>query len=653
MKRKIISLAICVACLLTVLASCGSNAACEAHTDADKNSVCDACGIPVVTIIEKVPTEEEIVEMIVAAIPEGATLGDVYNVTADVDAPIGELVANENLNVSGSDRYVAYVYDTVTDEGEYTKENWPAEDAWTDTENEWTADGYLKDNKYKRTYAVYDLLENKNVISYTTKEYTYKWLNLGSAIDRAEVELVDNFFFKATTTVYTAEGEEGNKHWVSDSTDAYYFLNGTKFVDEADVEEDDDFYAPHYLYNNNQGIAYVRVDETVYAIDDETYAVVASGHQSTMIPRPRFNYMTDAYGLVVNYDEIYFYDLTKWIECVYSYEIPAGAQYFILNNGNILVQELVTLPENAANYDYTDGIYKYDLVHTVVDVANKTASNLELGYYVTDVATAEYMADGVKDTVKNQLTVNVINNKNLGKTLKLACDDALAIIAEYDAVLPDFVSDVELVADGVFKGVVVYGEGSAVTKLFNAKGEELATLPNGAALTGSWIKNDGKYYDFTMKLLLDPAVAEKEEDRFTVRFEGNGFILLTKGVDTYYWNAALAAPVCVADVTNVEMVPSETDPAVLVPTTPNPVVEQVMGTVENDYFVVRTTTTTTTPAQTEGEPDDVDVKTVYTLYNAANAKVMESENPIAVQSFDIEGETVWVAMSDGVSYFAK
>ena len=83
MKRKIICLAICVACLVSMLASCGSNPnVCTTHVDADKNSVCDTCSMPVVTIVEKVPTEEAIVDMIVAAIP-GATLGDVFATTVE------------------------------------------------------------------------------------------------------------------------------------------------------------------------------------------------------------------------------------------------------------------------------------------------------------------------------------------------------------------------------------------------------------------------------------------------------------------------------------------------------------------------------------------------------------------------------------------
>ncbi len=664
MKRKIICLAICVACLMTVLASCGGTA-CEAHVDADKNSVCDNCGTPVVTIVEKVPTEEEVVDMIVAAIPEGATLGNVYATTVDKNLLSGEFEAKENLSQEVemlTGRLVYYMYMLQVAGKDTTAENWPTEDKWTDTENEWTADGYLDDDKYTATFAVYDLLAKKDVFSFTTETFATEedteHMNYVRDIvlhDTNRYDDIDeNLFFVVTTVTWTEEKEENEDEgtWTYEATDAYYFLNGTKFLDEADVDEDESFYIPREYSNNGQGVAYILVDETVYAIDDETYAILESAHESTMIERPRFNYRTDAYGLVVQDREIFVYDLTKWIECVYSYEVPVGADRFFLDNGNILVQESVILPESAVNYDYTDGRYKYDLVHTLVDIANKTETNLEFGYYVARRVDKNTVNPESADSVKNILEVKVISNKNLGKTLKLAFDDALAIIAEYDAILPEFVYEVELIADGVFKGDVVYGEGSAVTKLFNAKGEELATLPNSAAIYGTYIINEYKFYDFTMKLLFDPAAAEGDEDDYVIMARYDEYVLLLKGDDYYYWNATLAAPVCIVDDTNVEMVPSAEDATVLVPTNPNPLKEQYLVDDNESYYIIRTITTTTTAV--EGADPEVDVVTEYVLYNAQGTEIFKSEKVIdGVDCREIDGTYVWTFMCDDTVYLAK
>lgn len=657
MKRKIICLAICVACLVSMLASCGSNPnVCTTHVDADKNSVCDTCSMPVVTIVEKVPTEEAIVDMIVAAIP-GATLGDVLATTVEKDLLAGKFEVNENLSkaenmddLDNANRYWSYYFITQTKGLETTEENWPTEEEWVaagKAEADYKADGWKDDDKYTATFAIYDLLLNKDLYTFTTVEFAKDEANHVTAPD--DVQLVNDFFFKVTTRVWTEEKDEEDEEstWTSELVDAYYFKNGTLFLDEAKTKKDETFYAP--VFNDlRDGIIYYTVDDTMYAFNFDTYAKLGEGAKDTFVKRPTFTYATDALGIVKQGNEYFVYDLAKWIECVYSYEAPANAQTFILNNGNILVQESVILPNSAVNYDYTDGNNKYDLVHTVVDIAAKTTANLELGYYVTYVENID--GEGA-EKVKNGLYVQTIVNKNLAKELFLICDDALAIIAEYNAVLPNFVDDVELIADNVFLATVVYGEGSSIRKLFNAKGEEIVTLPNSAVLYDTFILDNGKFYDFTMKLILDPLAAEKDEDDFIVGAMYDEYVILYKGNDTYYWNATLAAPKMIVDATNVEMVPSESDATVLVPTEPNPLKIQYLETAYEEYYIVCTTTTTTT--KVEGEADKVEVVTEYVLYNAQGTEIFKSEDYIEVDCMTVEDEGVWMIMADDGIYFQK
>lgn len=684
MKRKIICLALCVACLFTMLASCGSNPdVCTTHVDADKNSVCDTCGFPVLTIVEKVPTEEEIVNMIVAAIPEGATLGSVYATAVENDLLAGEFEAKENFSSAASNedvmmlnnRFYAYVYETQTKGLETLEKDWPTLEKWVadgKAEADYKADGWKVDDKFTSTYAVFDVLENKDVISFTTAEYEAgKTEHLTVVTD---IDLVNEFFIKVTTRSWYQETNENedegegdnantNAQWFSEFNDAYYFKNGTLFLDEAKVDEDDEFYAP--VFNDKRGdIIYYTVHDVMYAYDFDTCAKLGEGARSTFVKRPEFDYETDALGIVKNGNKFFVYDLTKWIECVYSYEAPANAETFILANGNVLVQQSVILPDSAVNYDYvkteTDygtGItysYKCDLVHTVVDVAAKTAANLELGYYVNEVIKIdEGDADEIAAGVKNALIVNTILHKNLDKQLTLACDDALGIIADVEAVNPKFVSDIELVANNVFLGTVVYGEGSYVRKLYNEKGEEIATLPHGAELLDNCILNDGKFYDFTMKLIFDPEAAEKDEDDYSVLRMFDSYLLLMKGADTYYWNATLAAPVMIVDATNVEMVPSEEDPDTLVATTPDPLKVQTLVEFNytEDYYVVKTTTTTVT--KVEGQDDKIEIVDEYVLYNAAGTAILTSDANIFVDTMYVEGELVWSITTDNVIYLAK
>ncbi len=611
--KKLICLIICIACVLTMLASCGDDTVCEAHADADKNGACDTCGIPVYTVVEKVPTEEEIVNMVVSAIPEGATLGTVW--AFDDEGALTEFKKADKLEdfknapynptfLDGNMTLMAYYYITQT--------------AGADTTIETNPDDYRDDDKFTDTYVVYNILEDVNVCTYTTGEYTLEEKVYNHA-DWARVELIADYFVSVEIGDWYYDEED--EWWYSDSYEGYYLANGTKLFDERDFV-DEDYYDVPADFANDGRYAYVTIENVKYAYDLETYALVGQGDADAFIYRPVFDYETDAYGYVETDDKIYVYDLSKWIECVYSYELPIYGEAWFLANGNILVQESVMLPDSAVNYDYVNGS-KYDLVYTVIDVAAKTENQVEFGYYIQSSRVAEE-EDGYADAIKNVIYVNVIKNKNLNKALTLLCDDALNILAEEGAALPEFVSDVYAVADGVFLGTVVYGEGSTVRKLFDANGAVLATLPTGADVRNNFVEHNGNYYDFTMKLLLD--LDADEDAPYVAVTDGNDFRLLRKGEDYYYWNGTLAAPVMIAKATNVPE--ASDDPDAEPVETPNPVIEQdlVDYWYNEDYFIVKTTTTTA--SEVAGEDPTVEVE--YKVYNADNKCILTSETEVII-----------------------
>lgn len=642
--KKLICLVICIACVLTMLASCGDDTVCEAHADADKNGSCDTCGIPVYTVVEKVPTEEEIVDMVVSAIPEGATLGNVW--AFDAEGALTEFKKADKLEdlkkapydpmfLDDNRTLMAYYYITQTAGADTTSENW-------DDESDPT--GFLADDKFTDTYVVYNILEDVNVCTYTTDEYTHAERNLSNN-DVARVSLEESFFIKAeiidrSFNVYD-DSDPDDGYWSSRTYYAYYLADGTKVFDERDHIDDGKWDMPTDFANDGR-YAYVTIGDVKYAYDIETCALAGQGDVGTFVNRPMFIYETDAYGYVMNNGKIFVYDLSKWIECVYSYEVPTSAETWVLANGNILVQETVTLPAGAVNYDYTDGMYKYDLVYTVVDVAAKSAKEIEFGYYILNARVVDEY-DDYSAAVKNVLNVQAIKDKNLGKSLALACDDALAIIAEESAVLPQFVDSVYPIAENVFFGTVVYGDGSEVDKLFDASGAELATLPNGAWARSAYVECNGKYYDFTMKLIFDP-MADEDAPYFVIA-ERQGYLLLRNGDDYYYWNASLTAPVMIAKATNVPEASSDPDADPVV--TPNPVIEQVLVDWYNlEYFIVKTTTTTA--SEVAGEDPTVDVE--YKVYNADNKCILTTETAVEIS---VGSEYIVATDEKGNCYFVR
>ena len=630
MKRKLFCLVTCIICVMVMLASCGDDNVCTAHADADKNNACDTCGTPVYTVVEKVPTEEAIVDMIVSAIPENATLGTVWAL-GEKDAPLGQLVKVDVLDAIAeydpvvdfdySNGWVYIVYTTQVKGEATTAENW---------NDEYDPYGYLEDDEFVDTYKVYDMITGTTIYTYNTDKYTYAESEMtGYYGDNGPVDFVtdiyveEDFFLCVERCDYSYnEYSEYNYDIVREC----YLINGKKIAPATDEGS----YDPTDFENDGE-FAYVTINDTIYVYDVESCALKTQGDVNTFVYRPYFDYTTDAYGYTCNENKVYVFDLSKWIECVYSYELPANAGFWYLDNGNLLVQQEIVLPESAKNYDYTDGACKYDLKYYIVDVAARSVNEIEFGYYINQAVPPIY--DDYADSVKNLLTVQEIKNKNLGKTLYLACDDALGILADRDSVLPQFVyNNVTVVADGVYRATVVYGDGSSVVKLFGADGAELSTLPGGADIQDGYIKCNGKYYDFTMKLIFDPAA--DEEDPYTVYREYYGYLLLRKGADVYYWNATLAAPVAVAIATNQP----ESDDEPAAPT--YPVVEQRIVDLDlgGEYFVVEIETTV--EAEVVGGAPVTTFE--YKVYNAQNQLILAADKDV-----DVEDRGEYVLAFDG------
>lgn len=622
MKRKIISLLMCVACLLAVLASCG-DVECDAHVDADKNSLCDNCSIPVITIIEKVPTEETVVETVVSAIPEGATYGSVWAVEAPEYAVIP--VLSDTAKIDGEvygyyNGFVAIRYSEQT--------------AGADTEEDYS------DDKYTLTYRLYNPVTAANVIAPIT--YEYEAAN-GIHVNSAEFSVVSEdgvaVLLKVTTTEWEKENN-GYESWTNETRDVYYTFAGTKVADSKTLDEEamanknDD--TPIYLPFNFEvekvvgEYAYVIYNDTKIAIDYEAGAILASGDAASFIERPAFDAVIGTTGYINRNGNVYLYDLNEWIKCVYAYEIPSNSSVFYLANGNLLIQTTSPAHVETKNYDTLNAEgAKVDIDYFVFDVAAKTATEVEFGYMITSVAIAD---EAYNDAVKNVITANVITNKTIGKSITLCTDDNLGIIANQDAVVPEFglVENLKAVANGVLLGTLNYGEGSSVRVLYKADGTEIAKLPNNAVVKDTYIIISGKYYDFNMNLKFDPKA--DAENEFTVYSApaGAAYVLFKNGDDIYYWNVTMTAPTLLVDVASEEDAEVEFTASI--------------ASITADYIVVKKVVV--------GETENV---TTYTVYNASGAAVYTAEeNVVSINEKTIGEDTYWVIeLPDDVYYIVK
>ena len=605
MKRKIFCLTICVLCIVAALVSCGSTK-CEGHVDADKNAACDNCGIPIFIIKEEVLKEEEAKDMIVSAIPENATIGDVSVVTVDKSPVLkgGEALKEQDKFTSSAGNLFQFISYNYVEQ----------------TAGEDTTDVY-EDDEFKKTWALYDPFADKTVTLYET-EYI---LSDYPHYDNVTLD-TENGIILVEITDYTFDQEDD--YWRNQNYTDFYTVAGTKFTSS---KIDEGVTAHAYIESNRDDITYVVSDDTKYAVDVESGTVLYEADKNYFVERPTFDSKNDKFGFVEIGESVYVYDLSKWLECVYAYDIPGtlvNSSVFYLDGGKILVQGFKALPQATKNYDILESGMKYDIVYILVDVeADNKISEIEFGYLIEDIMVADDNAP-VKDTVKYGIMAYPIVNRepNMDNGLLLYADASLNILAEESALLPDFVERWHLVADGILLGEVVYGEGSSVRKLYDATGKELLTLPNNAVVKDNWIKVDGKFYDFEMKLILDPA---DEEDTYTVYTEKDDYVLLTKDGDYYYWNASKEAPVLVAEAENED---GDTR-------------KYLLSSFSN-YFVVRTDKTV-----------ESDTTTTYSLYNADGELVLgDSEVNFSTVTLRENRDGAyywWVALADGTVYIGK
>ena len=189
-------------------------------------------------------------------------------------------------------------------------------------------------------------------------------------------------------TAYTYSGVQIAKATWKATYDSYQGCyvskDGTDFADIWKLEE--------YNDTRNAEYAYVTYDGSIYLINKATNEILPGGSALTFIDRPVFDYATDGFGYVMDGYTLYVYDLSQWLECVYTYTVPGyyeDADTFLLANGNLLLQAVVQLPSTAVSFDLQNGFAKYDILYILIDPADKTATEVEFGYWIEECITGE------------------------------------------------------------------------------------------------------------------------------------------------------------------------------------------------------------------------------------------------------------------------
>ncbi len=701
MKRKIICLIIAILCLAVLLPSCNDEVeetetttavVCNAHADVDANLFCDVCGTPVHTIIKDVPKDEEEIATIVSTIPEDATITSLYNCTFDdgnvVISP--EISKDEHIwdadpedidhygYVPGGMYLIQYTEDhtrqfDVTDMIEAG--TFDAADAEYDV----STDRYYEERVVSKTDVVllYNAAEGKYVFeesyNYAVNDSVEKQYAVYPVFEIGYDEYNQPWFdyapiFKVVTTTYnyTEEFDEILNDYVdiltsTEYTADFYTFGGTEIVKDVELGAFDTVGYDLDVDTYSKDVVYLTVNGTVYAVENDK--VIYSKEEEKFVARPMFYHIYEGegktYGYVFDAGSVLVYDIggEKWIDCIYRYDIVGNIyNVFYLAGGKMLVQTETTLPNTSVNYDYTDGVDKYDVDYILVDVVGNKVEEVEFGYYIYDVEIAD--SDVYASAAKNVIYASNFADKNIVGGLALITNDKLEIIGEVNKVLPDSrIVDFTLIADNLFVAEVRYGEGSYVRKLYNEKGEELHTLPNAAQIRNGFIVANDTVYDLSMNVLYKCERTETvSEDIIAVL---DNYVLIDReenaNVATYYFSLETEKPVMIAGyVETMGIMPEEENGDGTEPLEGEPSEEEDLEVVikterklilaiSENYFIIERFVN-------DYIDDENDINDMA-LYNENNECVYRGE--VAVKSV-VEGDGIFtIILEDNTVYTTK
>ena len=635
MKIKLISLLIALLCVSVLFVSCSEE--CTTHLDADGDGICDTegcedtvqlpeepeepectnhvdanndklcdtegCGTVILTnVVEDrvevlVPIEkDEKIPMVIKPIPTDAVATDYINVDFENGVltlyihgykPIEEAKIVEDL---GEHYYIIKTSKHVSDPVPASGNNEAKEATRADT------------------YTIINDVTGYTCELITTKPYEY--INDNPQTPSIDETWDDAPSFDFTTGYYVDTVRVGSDYYLF--TKEQHTVINEEALDSWEVVEARD---SARVIN---GICYITIKDTKYAIKDNV--VIHSDDVMFMLHRPAFDVETEAFGIIEDDDAytLYFYDLTKWIECTYSYTVNADMyEWFVLANGNVFVQTVNMLPDSSVNYDFiVDGV-KADVDYFIVNPATKTVTETEFGYVVTNV----YAVNGEK-------TPNVFyvysGNENgetdlSGDGISLVVDNELNIVAELNEDV--LFGEVEHVADGLFVKDL-YINGSWYEVVTDVNGKMLNYLPYSYyAFDDCIVLDNGDIYTYTLQLKLKLSDYDRYEmwEDYIILWDT---VKVTVGEEettkevVYYWNTTLEAPVLISDNTEAKDV----------------------YTTNSDYFVVEVAI-----YSTDEEPVITGYK--YQIYGYANALLIDNVISWNYYTETIDGEVykfLWV-----------
>lgn len=222
------------------------------------------------------------------------------------------------------------------------------------------------------------------------------------------------------------------------------------------------------------------------------------------------------------YNDNYYYMLnsTSVIVCdhsfnfLYSYSAPstANGNSYVLNDGKVLIQYSIALPEEASSYDfYTTGSQiKYDLRTVIVDPEKKKTTELKFDYIIEDLSSSYELNktnENYSDSFENIVYVypildKLVDTSSASKEIFYMDNNgkleySLKMVEGQSASIPKRISNDRYLVDML--------DGSR--SIIDAEGNVINRINSAVELCGEYFVTNNAIYNLDMELIYDTRTA--------------------------------------------------------------------------------------------------------------------------------------------------
>ncbi len=321
----------------------------------------------------------------------------------------------------------------------------------------------------------------------------------------------------------------------------YYDAVGTKIAEFT--------YQPSVSYAYDGAIHFGYI--TAY-IDDETGELIRCYNAETDVQISAYDYETEQHGYIVGLSEVGIYleaydkETATLLFRHYLNNHYGLPRLFLLHNGDMLIQYSIQVEEGDP-YDVYDGRY-FNCAHSLLDVSEGTATDIELPYIIQSLTWGETMAESLADdgiavtaNARNIAQVTPIVDKQTTDAEVVVFDNDLSVLYTFERLTPehsfdssDSVLGFRILPNGDYLVNIqseVVGADRAIVK---TDGTVRAYLKSHYTVADGLIydANAGVVYDYDLNVLYefedeDRAYGEPEYDYITT--VGGALLLNIKG----------------------------------------------------------------------------------------------------------------------------